>query len=104
MRNLGIFFTVVIAGLLLASCGGTAAIDASKLYSNSCALCHGPNREGVENIGPALTPDSLAALSDTEIKDTILDGRLDTGMLPFMDVLNAEEIDALAQFIKYTSP
>jgi mono/diheme cytochrome c family protein len=56
------------------------------------------------SLGPALTPDSLATLSDTEIKDTISNGRVDTVMPPWKDTLSSEEIDALVQFIKYTSP
>ncbi len=114
MRNLGLFITVVVVGLLLASCGGpesaptstptTPAIDAGKLYETNCVACHGANRQGMPNLGPALTPESLTVLSDTEIKDTIRNGRLNTAMLPLEDTLSSEEIDALLQLIKYTSP
>ena len=106
----------VVVGLLLVSCGGPKAvptpapvptpptISASELYATNCAACHGGNRQGVSGLGPALTPQRLAALSDTEIRDTILNGRPDTPMPPWKDILSAEEIDALLQFIKYTSP
>ncbi len=114
MRNLGIFITVIIAGLILASCGGpestptstptTPAIDAGALYETKCVACHGANRQGMPNLGPPLTPESLAALSDTEIKNTISNGRVNTAMLPWKDTLSSEEIDALVQFIKNTSP
>ncbi len=114
MRNLGLFITVVVLGLLLASCGGpesaptstptTPAIDAGELYETNCVVCHGINRQGMPNLGPALTPESLAVLSDTEIKDTILNGRLNTAMPPWKDTISSEEIDALVQFIKNTSP
>ena len=114
MRNLGFFITMVMVGLLLASCGGpesaptstpaTAAIDAGALYETNCVACHGANRQGMPNLGPALTSQSLAAQSDTEIKDTILNGRPNTAMTPWKDILNSEEIDALVQFIKNSSP
>ncbi len=114
MRNLGFFVTMVMAGLLLASCGGPEsaptsaptppAINAGALFKTNCVACHGTNRQGMPNLGPALTPESLAALSDTEIKATILDGRPATAMTPWKVTLSSEEIDALVQFIKSTSP
>ncbi len=114
MRNLGLFITVVVVWLLLASCGGPESeptstptaptINAGKLYEANCVACHGANRQGMPNLGPALTPQSLAELSDTKIKDTILNGRLNTAMPPWKDTLSSEEIDALVQFIKNTSP
>ncbi len=114
MRNLGIFTTVVMVGLLLASCGGPesaststptpSAKSANKLYTTYCVACHGGKRQGVSGLGPALTPESLAELSDTETKDTILNGRLNTQMPPWKAILSSEEIDALVQLIKNTSP
>lgn len=76
----------------------------AELYAIRCAGCHGPNRQGVSGLGPALTPESLAALSNFEIRDIIVNGRLNTAMPPFKGALSPEEIDALLQLIKYTSP
>ena len=67
-------------------------------------MCHGPNQQGVSGLGPALTLESLAELSDTEIRDTILNGRSGTAMVAFKGSLSPEEIDVLLQLIKYTSP
>ena len=114
MRNLGLFITVVVVGLLLSSCGGpesaptstptTPAIDADKLYTTNCVACHGANRQGMPNLGPALTPESLSTLSDTETKDIILNGRVNTAMPPWKDKLSSEAMDAIIQFIKNTPP
>ncbi len=120
MPNRIILPVIIIVGLLLTSCGGAApaptpaptpapaptpsAIDANGLYATNCAVCHGKNREGMPDLGPALTPDSLAALSDTEARETILNGSPNTAMAPFKGTLSSEEIDALVQFIKNTSP
>ena len=112
MRNLGVFITVVVVGLLLVSCGGTestststpSAIDTDKLYETNCTTCHGANRQGLPNLGSALTPESLAELSDIEMQDAISNGTVNTNMPPWKNVLNSEEIDALIQFIKNTSP
>ena len=103
-----------MVGLLLSSCGGpesaptstptTPAIDADKLYTTNCVACHGANRQGMPNLGPALTPESLSTLSDTETKDIVLNGKANTPMTAWKAILNSEEIDALVQFIKNTSP
>ena len=79
-------------------------IDGRKLFADSCSSCHGINREGTSGFAPALTPESLAALSDAEIKDIISNGRADTAMLPFQNTLSGDAIDALLQFIKYVAP
>jgi mono/diheme cytochrome c family protein len=86
-----------------------SSIDAGELFASNCASCHGTNRGG--SIGPALIPEALATLSDSEVKSTILNGR--QGTLPngrqgtlmpaWNDLLTDEEIDALIQLVKYTS-
>ena len=80
------------------------SINAGELYAGNCGVCHGANRQGVSGLGPALTPESLTALSYTEIRDTILNGRPNTAMPPSKGTLSQEEIDALVQFIKDTLP
>ena len=92
-----------MGGLLLVSCGGTK-IDAEGLYESDCTSCHGANRQGVSRLGPALTPESLAALSDADVRDAILNGRPGTAMTTWKGILSPEEIDALVQFVKHTSP
>lgn len=76
-----------------------ATVLAGELYSARCAACHGANRQGVPGLAPALTPESLAALSDSEIRYVISDGRTGTGMPPFKTTLSPQEIDALLQLI-----
>ena len=71
---------------------------AAELYQARCAACHGANRQGVPGFAPALTPESLAALSESEIKNTISAGRPGTAM-PAFNTLSPEEVDALFQLI-----
>ena len=78
----------------------TTTIDASKIFAEKCSGCHGKNREGVSGLAPSLTPDRLADLSDTKLKETILNGRSGTVMPAFKYTLSPEQIDALLQFIK----
>ncbi|MBI2287906.1 MAG: c-type cytochrome [Chloroflexi bacterium] len=80
------------------------AVSAKELYGAKCAVCHGANRQGVTGLAPALTPESLATLSDTETRNAMLDGRPGTAMPGFKGALTLEEIDALLQFIKSASP
>ncbi len=107
MKKLSLLMLALLGILvLISSCGQSQspAIDASALYEANCVACHGANRQGISELGPALTPQSLAELNDTEIRDAILKGRPGTAMTGFKDRLNQEEIDALLQLIKHTSP
>jgi mono/diheme cytochrome c family protein len=70
----------------------------------NCVPCHGESRHGVYGSGGALTPESLAGRSDVAIKETISQGIPYTAMPAFKPALSPEEIDALLQLIKYTSP
>ena len=81
-----------------------SAISADELYTVRCIACHGVNREGVSGLGLPLTPESLAELSDDEVRDTILNGRSGTVMPAFEGTLSQDEIDDLLQLIKYASP
>ncbi len=77
---------------------------AGELFAANCAVCHGKSREGVSGVGPPLTQQSLAELSDTEIRDTISGGRPTAGMPSFKAALTGAEIDALLQFIRNAAP
>ncbi|MBI4282984.1 MAG: c-type cytochrome [Chloroflexi bacterium] len=81
-----------------------AAVSAKDLFGTKCAACHGANREGIPGFAPALTQDSLAKLSDSETKDVISNGRPGTAMPAFKGALSPEELDALLQLIKRSSP
>ncbi|MDP2730400.1 MAG: c-type cytochrome [Dehalococcoidales bacterium] len=81
-----------------------ATIAAEEIYTARCAACHGVNREGVAGFAPALTPDSLAELSDAGTREAIAKGVPGTAMPGFEGTLSPEEIDALLQFIKNTTP
>ena len=122
MRGSTLFAAFVTTLLFLSSCGGgepastppssststpsapSTTADTQEVFSVNCAACHGPSRQGVSGLGPALTPENLARLSDDEIRNTILKGRPNTAMAGFEKRLSAEEINALIQLIKHTSP
>ncbi len=108
----------IIVGLLLVSCVRQesapapasestltpSVIVADELFARKCATCHGGRRQGMYDLGGSLIPQSLAERSDSVLKQTISGGIPYTAMPSFKNTLSPEEIDALVQFIKYTSP
>ena len=74
------------------------------MFTTDCAVCHGDKRQGVTGLGPALTPISLASQTETQLKDTITNGRPNTAMAGFSTRLTLDQITALAQFIKNVAP
>jgi mono/diheme cytochrome c family protein len=66
-----------------------------QLYAANCVICHGANGEGVQG-GSAPALKNTAALAD--VKNFITRGAPE--MPPFGAVLTADQIDALARFVK----
>lgn len=76
---------------------GSPTDATAKQYQQHCAACHGADRLG--GMGPALLPESLARLRQTEAEKVITHGRTATQMQPFGQTLSTEDIKALAQYI-----
>lgn len=74
-----------------------AQTQASQLYSEHCAACHGSGRLG--GTGPALIPEALTRLRGAALTEVIAKGRVATQMPAFSEQLSVAEIDALAQFL-----
>jgi len=87
----------MVATLALPTHAATPAIDASALFEQHCASCHGEQRTGL--MGPALLPESLERLRKPEALKVITNGRPATQMPAFQDKLSADEIAALAQWV-----
>ncbi|HJV69027.1 cytochrome D1 domain-containing protein, partial [Ideonella sp.] len=73
------------------------APDASRLFAQHCASCHGEQRTGL--MGPALLPESLERLRAADAKTVIEKGRAATQMPGFADKLSGDEMAALARWI-----
>ncbi|OAN51123.1 cytochrome C oxidase Cbb3 [Paramagnetospirillum marisnigri] len=71
--------------------------DASRLFAEHCAACHGADRLGA--IGPALLPENLGRLRKAEAEKIIVSGRPATQMPGVGDKLTAEQVKALADYI-----
>ncbi len=83
---------VVLAGAAAAEPSGAA------LYEEHCAACHGADRLG--GTGPALIPEALSRLRGVKLSTIIAEGRVATQMPSFAGTLSAEEITALAEFVR----
>jgi mono/diheme cytochrome c family protein len=64
----------------------------------ACDRCHGANQEGL--VGPSLI-ESLKLLSKDEFKATVIEGRLDKGMIAFgASPLVMDNLDHLYAYLK----
>ena len=92
---LGALFLVLCNPLLAAE--PRQGVDATALYQDHCASCHGSGRLGGQ--GPALLPENLGRLGKKTAQEVIANGRAATQMPGFADRLNAEQITALAELV-----
>jgi mono/diheme cytochrome c family protein/DNA-binding beta-propeller fold protein YncE len=90
---------LALPALLPAAARGAPPVEA--LYTQHCAVCHGPARLG--GTGPALLPENLQRLRRSAAIDVIAKGRIATQMQGFAGKLSGEEIRALAEYV-YTPP
>ena len=71
----------------------------AEIYAEVCVQCHGPQGEG--GVGPALNdPKFQAANTDQDIFNTISKGHQSTSMIAWSDVLSADQIQQLVDFIR----
>ena len=81
------------------------AVDAPALFAQACAKCHGADgRGGLAMVANGPRPIDLTssewqrARTDQELATAIRTGR--GAMPPFADVLTAQQIDALASYVR----
>ena len=90
-------YTLLLLAAALAGPSATASSAAEKNYQQHCARCHGADRLGL--MGPALLPENLSRLRREMAQKTISAGRAATQMPAFGATLNADEIQALVDYI-----
>jgi mono/diheme cytochrome c family protein len=79
------------------------SLSATDVYKNLCSQCHGPNGEG--GVGPPLAdPKFQSTNSDQDIYDTINLGHKATAMIGWGEILSAEQIQELVQYIREFKP
>jgi mono/diheme cytochrome c family protein len=80
----------------------SAALTDIDIYATLCAQCHGENGEGL--LGPALNdPQFQSANTDQDIFDTINLGHEATSMIAWGEILTADQIQELVQYLRQLS-
>jgi cytochrome c oxidase cbb3-type subunit 3 len=83
----------------------TSGIDARKLYTQNCAVCHGAEASGDSPLGSAYPDTDLRddqwthGGTKTDIVETITKGLPGTPMRGFQGMLSPEEIEAIADHL-----
>lgn len=75
-------------------------LDGEQLYVLACARCHGIDAEGIEDVGPDVSPDSITMMES----DEFITRRIDEGykLMPrFGNVLNDEQIALIVAFLRF---
>ncbi len=93
--------TVAVAAVLCLAATSARAEDAKALFAQKCASCHGASGKGDTAMGKKLgAPDLTASKkSEADIAAVITNGK-PPKMTPYKDKLTAEQITALAKYVK----
>ncbi len=92
----------MVVALALLSAGTARAEDASALFKQRCATCHGPDGKGQTKMGQVMKVKDLTGIAATEaeIQKTIADGKPGTKMQGYRGKISDAEIKALAAYVK----
>lgn len=85
------------AGASDAALMATLMSEGQDLYEHNCSGCHGHDGEG--NVGPQLAGNDFVSRNGAIITQ-ILEGNEDHGMPPFDGRLTAEQIAAIATYVR----
>lgn len=91
---------LLVAAVVLSLAVPALALDAAALYTSRCAVCHGKDGKG-SAAGKKMGARDLAEERkepEQEIAEDIANGK--GRMPPFKGKLSADEIQALARFVK----
>jgi cbb3-type cytochrome c oxidase subunit III len=95
---------VVIAALMIAAVAPRAdeKPDGAEIYKGKCSMCHGMDGKGFAALKtPDFTdPKWQAATKDSEILNTVKNGKKDTAMPAFSDKLTEKEILAVVKQVR----
>jgi mono/diheme cytochrome c family protein len=77
----------------------TLSLESPKIYLDLCAQCHGEKGEG--KIAPSLISNEFQEINaDQDIFDTINQGHDATSMIGWGEILGAEQIQGLVEYIR----
>ena len=82
------------------------AVDTDKIYSEKCALCHGPDGKGtltgiIFGVHDFTDKNWQASRTDDDFINSITNGNPDNpNYIPFGSMLSEEEIKAMAAYVR----
>ncbi len=83
---------------------GDLALNGQEIFAALCYQCHGPNTNGVV-LAPSLgNPDFQADFSDQEIFDAINLGHEATSMIAWGEILTANQVSQVVDYIRNLPP
>lgn len=86
------------AGLLKLVTEQSIIAQGAQVYAGKCAACHGPDGQGL--VGPNLTDAFwIHGGSVVDIRNVILNGVVEKGMLAWRGILSDQEVNAAVAFI-----
>jgi cbb3-type cytochrome c oxidase subunit III len=89
---------------------GPMAADGAAVWQKECKKCHGEDGKGKTKMGekhkiPDLTAAEWQGGHDkAKVVSIVTDGKADTKMKAFKDQLSAEDIEAVATYVKALKP
>src|SRR5215469_4892023 len=95
-------YRTLLLVLWLSAAGAASAADGQAVFKGHCVRCHGEDGKGKTKVNPPdLTdPKTQAGLTDSDIVDTIANGRKGTLMAGWKGKLSPEEISAVAAYVR----
>lgn len=79
--------------------------DGKAIVKKNCIVCHGPELKGIANLGSDLTDDVwLQGGTKEALINTVTNGILEKGMVPWKGTLTDSEIEAAVDYIISQNP
>ena len=102
LAGAGLMLTLAISNGYAAETNNSALVEKGKAaFDENCVACHQADGLGLPGTAPSLTnKDLLRNASDRFFAETIRDGRPDTPMPSFADVLKPEDIPAIIAYLR----
>jgi len=77
----------------------TASVDGKAIFATHCVACHGSDGAGIATFPSLVDDEWLYGNTKEDIVKMVNEGNLEKGMTPYKDVLSAEEISAVSDYI-----
>jgi cytochrome c6 len=90
---------ILFAFVALSFAGTALGADAAALFASKCAACHGKDGKGTP-AGQKMGAKDLTAVKDSEAELVAVISNGKGKMSAYKDKLSADEIKALAKFVK----